>query len=105
MFEDMPDADLIDPTDVGRKEEDEDEDKLAGQLTISKVCISPTLLNVKSSSILVLLSDAFKCMYHHYCSALYILLFQLYQYLNQIGYQIFFQSFYRAAYFCRNNFS
>lgn len=37
MFEDMPEADLIDPTDVGRKEDEEEEDKLAGQLTISKV--------------------------------------------------------------------
>ena len=38
MFEDMPaEVDLVDPTAVGRKEEEEEEDKLAGQLTISKV--------------------------------------------------------------------
>lgn len=37
MFEDMPEADLIDPTDVGRKEEEEEEDKRPGQLTISEV--------------------------------------------------------------------
>lgn len=52
MFEDMPEADLIDPTDVGRKDEEEEEDELAGQLTISKVsenvcCVLPYPFCVK----------------------------------------------------------
>ncbi|XP_052124815.1 piezo-type mechanosensitive ion channel component isoform X3 [Frankliniella occidentalis] len=49
MFEDMPEADLVDPTDVGRKEDDEAEDRLAGQLTISKLFSEALKTDIKQA--------------------------------------------------------